>query len=292
MKKIFFLLLPFMLIFSSVAQSEALNFSVNWWENEMLTAEGHGRAPLNENNPEQARSFAKRVALLDAYRKLAAEAKKVQITADRTILKTEITAVINGAKITSENFDESGNCSVVLSVPIYGVTNSFVKSVFKPVEKENFPPPSENKIATGIYTGLIIDCGDTELNPVLSPIIRNAANQSIYSYSNLDYDKVIEKGMVKYVKKDFGENVLLLNTTGAKIFKQVGSNIFLANSENTSRAGNNPLIIKAQNIGDDNTCPIISVEDSDKILAENQISHFLDEGSVVFTSNRIRGMRL
>ncbi|MBQ3452499.1 MAG: hypothetical protein IJG32_09560, partial [Selenomonadaceae bacterium] len=75
-------------------------------------------------------------------------------------------------------------------------------------------------------------------------------------------------------------------------FVQVGSELLAEADKNLLRAGANPLIIKAESLGDDNSCPVISAEDADKILVENLSTHFLDEGSVVFTSNRIRGMRM
>ena len=288
MRKIFLLAAVFMIMFSSIAQALSPKIS-EWWEGEMLTAVGQGVAPINAPSVDKAKFFAKRAATLDAYRKLAAQVSEIKITADKTMLKSTVNAVIHDAEIISEDYDDSGKYTVVLRVPIYGVDNSVAAAAFERVEKENFPPPTENKIAQGNYTGLIIDCGDLELNPVLAPAIRNADNQSIYGYSNLDYDKVISKGMIGYVKKN---SVMLLNSTGAKKFAQVGSNLLLADNDDTSRAGSNPLIIKAAALSDDNSCPVISTEDADKILAENLSTHFLDEGSVVFTSNRIRGLRM
>ena len=287
MRKIFLVAVVFIMIFSSIAQALSLNVS-EWWEGEMLTAVGRGVAPRNAGSLDKAKFFAKRAAIADAYRKLAAQVGEIRITADKTMLKSTVNAVIRDAEIVSEDFDDNGNFTVVLRLPIYGADNSVAAAAFERVEKENFPPPTQNKIAQGTYTGLIIDCGDLELNPVLAPAIRNADNQSIYGYSNLDYDKVISKGMIGYVKKN---SVLLLNSAGAKKFAQVGSNLLLA-SDDTSRAGSNPLIIKAAALSDDNSCPVISTDDADKILAENLSTHFLDEGSVVFTGNRIRGLRM
>lgn len=286
MRKIFLLAAVFMIMFSSIAQALSPKIS-EWWEGEMLTAVGQGVAPINAGSLDKAKFFAKRSATLDAYRKLAAQVSEVRITADKTILKSTVNAVIRDAEIISEDY-EDGKYTVVLRVPIYGVDNSVAAAAFERVDKEDFPPPTQNKIAQGTYTGLIIDCGDLELNPVLAPAIRNADNQSIYGYSNLDYDKVISKGMIGYVKKN---SVLLLNSAGTKKFAQVGSNLLLA-SDDTSRAGSNPLIIKAAALSDDNSCPVISTDDADRILAENLSTHFLDEGSVVFTSNRIRGLRM
>ena len=100
---------------------------------------------------------------------------------------------------------------------------------------------------------------DQELTAVLSPTIRSVDNQSIYNYSNLDYDKVISKGMISYAESMNG---------------------------NVSRAGSNPLIIKATELDNDNSTPVLSKIDANKILIENQSSHFLDNCAVVFVSTR------
>lgn len=282
MRKFFFLLLFLMLIFYALTYKEERlkyvqeTFYANWWESEMLIATGYGVAPENEKIDRRTKALAKRTAVLDAYRNLATQAGSIRITREKKMLRSEVDALIKGAEVMSEDYDEHGNCTVVMRIPIYGVTNSVAKIAFKLVKKENFLKPAEDVTAEGNYTGLIIDCGDAELNPVLSPVIRNEDNQSIYSYNNLDYEKVISKGMIGYESKS--ENPILLSKAEA--------------AKDTSRAGSNPLVIKAVNVGDGNTCPVISATDSDKILAENGVSHFLNEGAVVFTSNRIRGIRM
>ena len=48
------------------------------------------------------------------------------------------------------------------------------------------------------------------------------------------------------------------------------------------RAGNNPLVIKAVSLENFNAYPIVSVEDANRILVENQVTHFLDNTNVVF----------
>ena len=266
----------------------------NWWENEIITAIGHGIAKKNQNNLPN-RPAARRTAIMDAQRNLAAQVAEIKITANSGIVKAKIDAIIKGAQVISENFDENGNCEVVMQVPVYGVTNSVAKIAFTPAEKENFLPPSnKNQSVKGNYTGLIIDCGNIEINPVLSPVICNSKMQAIYSSKNLDYDKILQSGMIGYVQKKSAENnFMLLNYGGKNIFYRSGEKIMLLNSEekNNSRTGNNPLVIKVTNLSDDSTCPVISQEDADKILAENQVSHFLDNGAVVFTSYRISGGR-
>ena len=260
------------------------DFTENWWENNMLIAKGYGFPPSNATSG-QARTLARRAAIVDGYRKLAEKAKLIRITAQQTlgvqigadnVVKEKINALINGAEILSIEFDDNGVCTAVLSVPLYGVKDSIANVALKPVPKENFPLPSKNNFAQGNYTGLIIDCGDADLNPVMLPTIRNESNQAVYAYNNLDYDKIVSSGMVSYIKKD----------------SRVSSNFFsMCEARDISRAGNNPLVIKATALSDDNTCPVISTSDADKILSENQLSHFLDDGAVVFTGYRIGGLR-
>ena len=310
MRKIFFLLLilmPAVILYTQIAPPEELSENLNtaqvtplkritdsnWWSNEILTAEGHGMIRAGEADIGSARIRAKRAAMMDGYRNLAKAAGKIQITAKDTLTEEKVEALIKGANVLSETYDERGNCTVVLSVPIYGVTNSVAKVAFNPVTKEDFPAPSQSIVVKGNYTGLIIDCGDLELNPVLSPVVRDSQNQSVYGYEKLDYNKVIAHGMIGYVEKNSDgfqnkDAVMLLSYDKNKNEKAW----FATGDRNLSRAGNNPLVIKAERISDDNTCPVISEEDKDKILSENLATHFLDEGAVVFTSNRIRGMRM
>ncbi|MBO4780377.1 MAG: hypothetical protein J5497_07055, partial [Selenomonadaceae bacterium] len=271
-----------------------------WWENDVLTASGRGIVPENLKDEGISRAVAKRAAVMDAYRNLAVQAGNVRITKEKNLSKREVDVLLKGAELVSADYDEDGSCTVVMKIPIYGVTNSVAGIAFKPVDKEDFLPPSETVTTEGNYTGLIIDCGDTELNPILSPIIRNEKKQSIYSYKNLSYDTVLASGMIGYEQKFDGDEtqraenqILLLTADGSKNnFIQVGSKILIAdNDDKASRAGDNPLIIKAVNTVEDGTCPVIAGADADKILAENGISHFLDNGSVVFKSKRIRGTR-
>ena len=244
------------------------------WENDILNGKGYGIPKEGAKNPGQARIWAHQAAMLDAYRRLAEQAKGIHVTADSTIsdnistgdiVSGAVDAVIKRARVVSEDYDEYGNCSVVLEVPLYGVTNSIAKVALKPIVKETFPEPSLN-VSTdsnssipikvnGGYTGLIIDCSGLGLNPVMSPVIFNAEQKPIYGYKNLDYDKVIAHGMASYVN----------NMNG-----------------NTSRAGSNPLVVKATNVINHNGNPVISTADANRILIENQTSHFLDNCAVVF----------
>jgi len=251
--------------------------AVTDWDNDVITGTGYGIPKDGAKNPGQARIWAHQAAMLDAYRRLGETAQGIHITAESTIADNistgdivtgAVDAVIKRAKVVSENYDEWGNCTVTLEVPLYGVTNSIAKVALKPVTKEAFPAPtveatsgsSSTSVSVSVnvqggYTGLVVDCSGLGLQPVMSPVIRNAEQQPIYGYKNLDYDKVIAKGMAGYANGMSG---------------------------NKSRAGNNPLVVKATAVVNHNSYPVVSTADANKILAENQTSHFLDNCAVVF----------
>ena len=88
----------------------------------------------------------------------------------------------------------------------------------------------------------------------MSPVIKNVNGTKIYGHKDLDIDKIIEMGMVDYVD----------------------------NPENVSRAGTNPLIVKAVSLDNFNSDPVVSIADSNKILIENRVTKFLKALRVVF----------
>ena len=236
------------------------------WENDIITATGYGAPSDRAKNPGHKKILAHQAAMLDGYRRLAEQAKGIHITADSSIADNVSTgdivtgavdAVIKRAKVVSESYDEYGNCSLTMEVPLYGVSNSIARMALKPVEQEAFPAPSVNTdiTVTANYTGLIVDCRGMGLKPTMSPVIFNTSQQAIYGYKNLAYDNVVASGMASYVVSMNG---------------------------NVSRAGSNPLIVKAVRLERNNSYPVVSVADADRILLENQKSHILDRCAVVF----------
>lgn len=111
--------------------------------------------------------------------------------------------------------------------------------------------------AQGNFTGLVIDCRGLGLKTAMSPTIKNSNGTKIYGHKNLDIDKIISMGMADYVN----------------------------DPENVSRAGSNPLIVKAIALENFNSDPVVSIADSNKILVENYVSKFLNDLKVVFLSD-------
>ena len=241
---------------------------VPWWKSERITATGRGFPKAGLTNFGQAKALAKQAAMADACRNLAQVAAGVRITAKENITDSKVNALVKGAVVVSERYDADGSCTVEMIVPLYGVQNSVAQTVLEPTTTEPFPPPGGSGVTKGDYTGLVIDCSDAtrgrdaKLTPVLTPKILGADKKPIYGVQNLSHATVVEKGMIGY--------------TDAELVSMV-------------RTGDNPLVVKAVGMQDDNSTPILSAEDTEKVLRENAVSHFLDEGAVVFKSTR--GMR-
>ncbi|MBR3722392.1 MAG: hypothetical protein IKN12_06455 [Selenomonadaceae bacterium] len=227
-----------------------------WWVSEIISAEGNGFAPRNIDNPEQAKLLAKEAARLDAYRRLAETAAGIHITANETIAEGEVNAVISGAKIAAEKYDEkTGRYTIIMQVPLYGVSNSISSAVFKNYKQENVTPQNTPYKGEQKYTGVIIDCSDAPvkdedeaeskglLTPVLLPVIKTTSGEVIYSANNFDKQTLIVRGMASYAT-DY-------------------------DSENIKRAGSNPYIIKAVRLDDNGCSPVISDADGKFIKEHN-----------------------
>lgn len=239
------------------------------------TGIGVGKAAF-KNKPGVYRAQAKRAAMMDAQRNLAEIVKGVHVTADSTmrdleleydLVRTRVDAIIKGMVEVSSQYYEDGTYEVVLEMPLFGSKDSLSEAAFIPFKDEpkvSFPQPADMDIVNqptvinANYTGLVIDCrGLGGVNPVMSPVIKDANGQAIYGHKNLDYDKIILNGMASYADE-------------------------VSDSISLERAGNNPLVIKAVRLSDFNANPVVSAADADKILAANQHDQFLDNCAVVF----------
>ena len=280
------LLTACLLLMCSVAMAAGADFEMN-----RVEADGFGLPPAYAVSEAQARLMARRAAIADAQRNLAEQIAGVQVDSETTVqnlqvasdvVKTRVSALIKGAKIISESA-EDGAYHVVMALPLYGVNNSLASAVLPQISRrESFPAaiapepdeplytptqPETTTVTTtttrtttitnrqsGTYTGVIIDCTGLGLRSAMSPVIKTTAGEPIYGYKNLDLKKVIKNGMAGY-SNGFGGNV--------------------------SRAGSNPLVVKAVGV-DHYFNPVVNVADAKIILEENGYTHFLDNCAVVF----------
>ena len=280
------LLTACLLLMCSVAMAAGADFEMN-----RVEADGFGLPPAYAVSEAQARLMARRAAIADAQRNLAEQIAGVQVDSETTVqnlqvssdvVKTRVSALIKGAKIISESA-EDGAYHVVMALPLYGVNNSLASAVLPQISRrESFPAtiapepdeplytptqPETTTVTTtttrtttitnrqsGTYTGVIIDCTGLGLRSAMSPVIKTTAGEPIYGYKNLDSKKVIKNGMAGY-SNGFGGNI--------------------------SRAGSNPLVVKAVGV-DHYFNPVVNVADAKIILEENGYTHFLDNCAVVF----------
>lgn len=246
---------------------------------ETIIAEGYGRMPVNMPAG-SAKVLARRAAVTDAQRNLLESVKGVAVDSDTTvenfmlksdIIHTKVNGIITGARVISEEVQSDGVYKVTMAVPVYGVgsiSDVAINAVIGESAPVPVPVPPVNYQPTvsisGGYTGLVINAKNSGLVRTFCPAIYDTNGRAIYGVHNVDKKYAIDYGVVGYAKGEDGWDEVLAGT---------------------SRAGNNPLNINIVSVRERtvNKCDVvISVEDADRILAENQKSHFLDKYAVMF----------
>ena len=249
-------------------------------QTETITADGYGVLP--QNRPfGQAKLMARRAAVVEAQRNLLETVKDVAIDSETNVemsmtlndtIHSEISGVIRGARVIDEEYiPEDGIYRVTMSVPMYGV-GSLGQVVFDNVIGNNqkvpvpAPSPAYNPSTqlNGNYTGLVIRARGAGLVRTFCPAIYDTSGRAIYGVYNVDKKYAIDYGVVGYAQGPQGWDKVRMGT---------------------SRAGSNPLVVDIVEVRQRvaNKCDVvISVEDEDRILAENRYSHFLDNYAVMF----------
>lgn len=254
---------------------ENITYAANNTANgEKITADGYGVLPTGIPIG-RAKIMARRAAIVDAQRNLIETIQGTAVDSETTVnnfiltddvVKTKVSGLIKGATVVDEELLEDNMYRVVMSVPMYGV-GSVAEIAYDAVIGNNQPqniPMADNAFiesytpAENMYTGLVIDASGSELEKTFCPAIYDTNGRVIYGVNNVDKDYAISNGIVEY-----SNNINSLNT----------------------RAGVKPIVIKIVSLKPRvvNKCDvIISVDDADRLLAENQRSHFLDKYAVVF----------
>ena len=254
---------------------ENITYAANNTANgEKITADGYGVLPTGIPIG-RAKIMARRAAIVDAQRNLVETIQGTAVDSETTVnnfiltddvVKTKVSGLIKGATVVDEELLEDNMYRVVMSVPMYGV-GSVAEIAYDAVIGNNQPqniPMADNAFiesytpAENMYTGLVIDASGSELEKTFCPAIYDTNGRVIYGVNNVDKDYAISNGIVEY-----SNNINSLNT----------------------RAGVKPIVIKIVSLKPRvvNKCDvIISVYDADRLLAENQRSHFLDKYAVVF----------
>lgn len=122
----------------SAASAFAAGTGMDWSGDSKITVQGMGVAPTYAVNAIQARMLARRAAVVDAYRQLAEMVKGVNVDSETTIenmmvtsdvTKTKVTALIQGARIVSEQAVDGGGYTVTMEMSVFGASNSLATAV-------------------------------------------------------------------------------------------------------------------------------------------------------------------
>ena len=288
---------------------------------EMIQADGYGAMPAGMPVG-RARLLARRAAIVDAQRNLVETIKGTAVDAETTmenymvtsdLVKTKVNGIVTGARVVSESAQPDGTYHVVMTVPMYGVGSvadaaisamvgnnpsqpipapspSYVPAAPQPAAPSAVmsapaqtttttttttttvaapqpaapAPPAPVAAVNGGYTGLIIDARGYDMVRAFGPGIYDTNGREIYTVHNVDQSYAIQYGIVGYAE---------------------GNAAWAEAEAGRARAGSNPLIIKiaAPRKRIVNNCDvIISPQDADRILAENQKTHFLEHFAVTF----------
>ncbi|WP_293823651.1 LPP20 family lipoprotein [uncultured Phascolarctobacterium sp.] len=256
--------------------------SVNWEKGAEADVEAWGVGLPPVNMPaERGAALALRAATVDAYRQLAEIIKGVQVDSETTmrdlsvesdVVTAKVEALVQGARVVEKVVNKDGSYSVKVAVPLYGVksvaavvipeANKDLLPQETPEISEDYTPAPEVKAQAASYTGVVVDAAGLGLEGTFSPVIYDVNGRAIYGMRNIDKDFAISKGMVEYYND-------------------------LQTATVNSRAGSNPLVVKAVSVrgGGNSVNPVnvvVSVEDGDKILYANEKSGMLENKAVVF----------
>lgn len=283
-------------------------------QTETIQADGYGAMPVGMPAG-RAKLMARRAAIVDAQRNLVETIKGTAVDAETTVnnfvtqsdvVRTKLSGIVTGARVVSENIDTDGTYHVVMVVPMYGVgsvadmaisaavgtaaptpisapspsytvpaatmTSPTTSTVTTTTTTTTIPtsptvsvtPPAPVAAVNGGYTGLIIDARGYDMVRAFGPGIYDTNGRAIYTVHNVDQSYAIQYGIVGYAE---GEAAWTQAINGQ------------------ARAGSHPLVIKIASPRKRvvNNCDVIlTPQDADRILAENQKTHFLENCAVTY----------
>ncbi|MBP2634884.1 MAG: hypothetical protein H6Q72_791 [Firmicutes bacterium] len=247
------------------------------WDKRTIEAVGYGLPSSLSKSPAHAQLMARRAAIADAYRNLLEAIQGVKVDSETTVqnfetvndtVKVKISGLVSGARIVTEQPLADGSYQVTMSVNLYGRSSlsEIIADTTKSAGQQPLPDPSLAYIPKALpaYTGLVIDTTGLPLVRAMSPVIYDETGRPIYGHTNLIPDYVVSKGMVDYMCTPEDLRDLDLGQ---------------------SRAGINPISVKAIGLRDHNVNIVISQADADLILAANAQANFLPKATVCVKQN-------
>lgn len=241
------------------------------WRQGVIEVKGYGIAPSQYASMAQSRIMARRAAIVDGYRNLAEAVKGVQVDAESTLMnyqladdmvRTKVSALIQGARVISERQIPDGGYEVIMAINLYGESSldRVILDSSQAPQAVSIPQPTTRSSFSDRVTGLVVDARGLGLEPVMAVKIYDQSGRVVYGNQYVDPNYQISRGLADYAFAD--EDVQAI-TNGQ------------------SRAGNAPLTVRAVGLRDNNRNIVVSNDDGDRILSANAGSNFIQRCAVV-----------
>ena len=174
----------------SAASAFAAGTGMDWSGDSKITVQGMGVAPTYAVNAIQARMLARRAAVVDAYRQLAEMVKGVNVDSETTVenmmvtsdvTKTKVTALIQGARIVSEQAVDGGGYTVTMEMSVFGASNSLATAVLPTnTVPTSFPAPDASVPAStpsSVQVNVQVTPGTTQTPATTIPSVTTPSHQ-------------------------------------------------------------------------------------------------------------------
>lgn len=296
-----------------------------------ITVHGMGVAPARAVNAAQAKMLARRAAVVDGYRQLAEAVKGVNVDAETTVenmmvsndvVKTHVSAMIQGARVIDEKVVDGMGYEVTMQVSMFGVSSSVASAVIqKPAVLEPFPQPVASVAPTPIAAAPAVTpaqpATSVDVHVTVQPSAPAAAVPSTPAVTAPSVPSapavpaapakssaaaapvgIAAGGYTGLVVDCRGMGLrpvmspVIKNANGQAIYgyKNLNYDKVVANGmagytrdiNSVARAGSHPLVVKAVALDNQNGNPVLSVADANRVLIENGATGFLDQTNVVF----------
>ncbi len=244
--------------------SQMKNGKINWTEGK-ITAIGKA-APPNKEKKESS-NFILNSAKIDAKRNLIHIFKNMSLKTGLSVqdyashsdlIMAGIERVVMDANIKEQRYTSDRAIEVSIEMSLFGVLLQFIlPEDIKQIPNIKIIKPDEHNTKKEQYTGLIIDAGGLDFEPVIYPVIVSEDGQLVYSSIFISREYAVQKGVCQYVCD--------LNT-----------------ALTAKRIGNNPILIKGlRKSSSNNASIVISRSDSNKIEQLTERHFFMKQCKVI-----------
>lgn len=240
------------------------------FERRVVRATGIGAPNPTAPNMAVKRAGAINAAKMVALRDLIATIKGMYINSENTVenymtTSDDITGKVEGiAKayrvVAGPKYLDDGSVEMTVEMSIDGNLADILLPAdqFSTTTTPATPNNSHSTTsASGVFSGLVIDCSAISLRPALAPKVIDQTGREIYGSANVDREFAIQQGMMGYLKD-------------------------ITKAKGNTRIGDNPLTIKAvATSGANNVDIVISNDDANKLADLSTKLNFLRECKVI-----------